>query len=195
MDYKKSGFSLAEILIALGIIALISIFAIPKFRTTADTKMYKENTKITAMDVAKAYNTYKSSNNISSTTTATDIFENNLNYVRIKTVGQIDRNPCSGGNRSCTGTNNCYVFSSGAVAHFFSNASFGGTSSNHAIKFRVDPDGKVTGASGDAGKVLVFYLYYDGKVRSREQILTDTITGEGTDSPGTLCVPDWWSWD
>ena len=79
---KKSGFSLVEVMIALGIMALLATFAIPKFRTTADTKMSKEKVKHVASEIISAYQKYKAEKNPTSEFRFNELAPY-LNYIKI----------------------------------------------------------------------------------------------------------------
>ena len=188
------GFSLTEILIALAIMGVISAFGVIKIRESMDYKMYKDRTKAAAAEIGSLLLKYKQQKNAGVGTTAIDIFNEYANYISLDTTSTIDGSACEG-TLACDAWNSCFKMSNGAVIRVRNIQSFNGTSSHHAIKFKIDPDGVVTGLSGDAGKALPFYLYFDGKVRARDNILEDTVTNTSTDDPNSGCVPDWWTWD
>ena len=197
----KKGFTLAEILIALAIMATIAVFTIPKMLDSSadsDNENWKRAVKQGVSVVQAAYTQYRLDNRSVPSTFHLNNATQYLDYVRIETALQIDGTPCFGAPISCWAANTyCYRLKNGSVLQWNGNEGYNGTGSLNAIKWRIDPDGKVTGPAGqDPGKAIVFYTYYvSGKTRDRDNIDPNTTGGFGTDSPNSACTPNWWSWN
>ena len=119
-----------------------------------------------------------------------------LNYVAADTSTLVDYEQ-PWGSLDCGDTVNhdCLRLHNGAMLVLFKGVNFCGTTRLNSIYFLVDADGAYNGSNVGPGKSVVFYLYYDGRITSSENILPGTITQEGGCSaitPGT--DPEWFSW-
>lgn len=168
-----SGFTLAELLIALLIIAEIATFTIPKVISAQSNGRNKAIAKETMATVASAYQQLQLDSTVSYSTTAGALTPY-LNYVSADTSTLIDGHP-SGINLPCSVTNQCVKLHNGAVV-WLQNTQFG--SSSGYTYFVVDPDGARTG-NLDSFK---FILYYNGRLTDYGSV------------HGPQYTPSWFSW-
>jgi prepilin-type N-terminal cleavage/methylation domain-containing protein len=193
---RLSGFTLAEVLIALAILGEIATFTIPKILSSQQNQRYNAAAKEAIAAISAAYQLYiYNGGSITSSMHAKDIIAPYLNYVSIDTVTDIDASPTSGSASYSCGTNpdnNCYRLHSGALLRP-SNCSLGGTSSLYAAQFLFDPDGVNTGTKHS----LTIFLYTNGRITSRAQVENGTTGGNGCAGPwvpDSAADPSWFSW-
>lgn len=200
---QQSGFTLAELLIALAILGIIATFTIPKVLQNQQDTQWEAGGKEFASMLSGAFQAYKSENTLTSTTTVGDLTPY-MNYVRIDTVSVIDQPYGTAGTAVCgSGSSTCLALHSGAITRITFGRCFFGNTNNHAISFSYDPDGQVTDAGGPAtgrGKLLGFVLYYNGRITSKDSVLPNTIIGlpncAGTTltNPNPAEKPEWFDW-
>lgn len=197
-DCAVAGFTLAELLIALAIIGVITTFAIPKIlQSQADTK-FRAIAKEVAGMISAAHTAHQLEGKLSSATNAAELTPY-LNYVKLETGGApgctFDFNP---GDTTIYGCDE-YPYPGVAILRLHNGAlliadpnSFGGSAQNYVTWFMVDPDGQGTGRADS----LWFMLYYNGR------ITTWATCASGTqDSTGFWACPDpgqdpaWFGWD
>lgn len=196
---SDKGVTLVEIIIAMVIVAAIAIFTIPKVLTVSqnsDDEKWKRTVKQAAIELQAAYSQYRQNNRaVTATTTAGNITPY-INYVKIDTVRSYDYAACGAGTNTCSVANKpCLILKNGASVEVDTTEFFNGTGKLNAFKVKIDPDGKVTNGSGDDGKMVVVYLYYNGRIKTRGTIDANTTSSNWTDSPNPGCDPNWWSWD
>jgi prepilin-type N-terminal cleavage/methylation domain-containing protein len=197
----KQGFSLAELLITLAILGIISVFTIPKLLQGQQDSTYRANAKQAVSALQAAYQAYRYDNTVTAATKAADILPYLKNYVKIENSGDFDETPGSWqatcGSVSGDGTLTCYRLHSGAILEATSLNSFNGTATTNAVYFYLDPDGKYSGTTNGPGKSVVFFLYTDGKIKSWGNVYPNTTSGSmlGTYNPTPANDPTWWSWD
>lgn len=161
MKSFKSGFTLAELLIALAILGVIATFTIPKVLNSATSGQNTSIAKEVAGMISGAFSAY-SLNNTVSTSTEPESLTPYMNYVSIVTSGTI------GGLETCSATLPCLQLHSGGVLQYGTGNTLSGTGSTDAVLFNLDPDG-----SGSAG-AATFVLYANGRLSTR-----------GAGAPGT----------
>lgn len=71
---------------------------------------------------------------------------------------------------------------------------WGGTATNNAMLFYIDPDGVYSGTTNGVGKTLEIALYYNGQIRTRGTLVNPTVSGDGSRTPDTSLDPPWFSW-
>jgi Tfp pilus assembly protein FimT len=146
------GFSLAELIFCLGIYGLLSVFTINKIITVQNNIKYNSIYKEAMATVSNAYQEHLNRGLASSNTTPADLVQY-INYAeRLPESHIIDPG------WSCA-FNNCLKLHNGTVVSFTGNFSFGGTSSNHMITIKFDPDGVTTSPTND----LSIDIYYNGR--------------------------------
>jgi prepilin-type N-terminal cleavage/methylation domain-containing protein len=196
----KPGFTLAELLIALGILGVLATFTIPKVLVAQQNGASNAAAKEAAAAISQAFVIYKSKNTLKATTGCGDLTPY-LNYVRIDTSTQMDdinnsgSNTCGGGSNSLSDA--CYILHNGAAIMYCTNADdyFGGTSSTNAIFIQVDPDGKYGGSTTGPSKSVLFYMYTTGRLVTMGTVLPGTITSGGVSvSAWAGGDPSWFKW-
>jgi prepilin-type N-terminal cleavage/methylation domain-containing protein len=198
INHRFHGFTLAELLIALAILGVIATFTIPKILSTQQNATYNSITKEAASTVAGALARYKQSNPVSSTMNIQDLTPY-MNYADVVTSVGMDNLYTTTGAWTC-GTIGCLRLHNGAVLMYILDDSFGGTATTNAVRFMIDPNGRLDSSSTTdiPGKSLQFYLYTNGRVTDDGNVYPGTMTNwAGSDvsrgaSPSR--VPPWFSW-
>lgn len=190
----NTGFTLAELLIALAILGVIATFTIPKVIFAQQNQENSAAAKEALAMVAGAYQSYLLSGRASSSTTMGD-FTQYMNYVKVETSGVMDDHVGYNASFDCS-TLLCLRLHSGAVIYpLANNKSFGGTATTNAILIYYDPDGQRANTSSDvAGKSLAFFVYYNGAITSRAKMKPGTADSSGTHSAVPTADPSWFSW-
>ena len=197
LDRRASGFTLAELLIAMAIMGTVSAFTIPKIVSAQQASTMNSTAKQAASMVSAAFSKYQMDYSIGSGTTA-GVLTQYMNYVKFDTTttSALDDSPGFGG-RDCTATNPCLRLSNGAIVQYEGSYSFGGTGSGQALFFFVDPDGSYSSSTWGTtanGKALRIALKYSGRVTSMgasEMTLCNSSYCLGT---GSGWDPSWFSW-
>lgn len=186
------GFTLAELLIALAILGVISTFAIPKILVAQNNAKYNAAAHEAVATIAQAYEKYKHETGVTAATTGDDIIRNSLNYVSVDTTSLIDDRPLGAGTRNCA-SSPCYRLHNGGKLRPHS-CSFNGTSNLNAVFYVFDPDGVQTGREDS----LTLGLYFSGRITNRANVIGGTLSSASctTDQTGGLATydPDWFSW-
>lgn len=186
------GFSLAETLVALLILSIISIYSIPKMIINTRTSASEVEAKEVAGFLTSAYQQHKIQTGVSSLTKGEDLIPY-LNYVKIMTLGElVDAMEGSASSNNCDNGSKCIKLHSGGVL-YFSSFEFGGTTATNAIKMQYDPDGVYSGLSTGPSKAIRLYLYYNGRIATKGTIAPSTCDANGCDNPSTSQDPVWWS--
>lgn len=196
--HSFKGFSLTEILIAMGIVALIAIFTVPKVLNTtknSDVENWRRSVKQAASEVESAYSQYRLNNRTVATSTTLADITPYLNYISRDSVSQFDGTPCDGTLSCSSGSLDCYRLKNGSLIQLYNNRNFAGTSITNGLNFKVDPDGKVTGGTGDDGKAVNIYMYYNGRMKTRGQIDNNTTNSSGSVNANASCDPNWFNWN
>lgn len=191
----SKGFTLAELLIALAILGLIATFTIPKVLQNQQNGSYKATSKEAASIVAQAYKLYKLNNTLSASTTFGDM-TNYINYIQLDTTRLID-NKQTTGSISCntSGGGGCLILHNGGALRY-NGSSFAGTASTNAMEFLFDPNGVYSGTTDGPDKAVNFFIYFNGRLTTRGNILPNTdATGSTYATPEPTMDPPWFSWD
>lgn len=191
---KRKGFTLAELLISLAILGVISTFAISKVLQAQQNSEWNSIAKEAAGTFAAAYEALKREGKLSANTSAKHLIPY-MNYVKYDTSSQVDK--IKGGTFwNCTATYPCIHLHNGAVLYFESRY-FNGTEPNRAIWMLVDPEAGYSGSTTGPGKSIWFAMYYGGRLATRSTINPNTVGGADNFvwNPCANCDPPWFSWD
>ncbi len=182
------GFTLAELLICVALIGVISAIAIPKILTAQQNAETIAVTKEVFAMVSGAYTQYAASNTASASTTEMDLTPF-MNYVKVVSGNQIDQNPGFSGGITCGSAGaHCLRIHNGSILMYFDYFSFGGTSNLNALGFIYDPDGVYTGLDDS----IKFYLYFNGRISTRERMAPNTSSSINTLNPYAGADPAWY---
>ncbi|MBY0449455.1 MAG: type II secretion system GspH family protein [Cyanobacteria bacterium] len=119
-----SAFTLAELLISLAVLGVISVFVIPKILNANEDKKRSAIAKEVAATIAGAYQNYRLRNTPLASTTLSDLLPF-INYVSADTSSGISTE---------------VTMHSGALLDFTTVSSFGGVSKNDSLYFKVKLD-------------------------------------------------------
>lgn len=168
----KSGFTLAELLIALAILGVIATFTIPKVLNSSTSS---ENTAIfkeAAGMVSGAFSSYQLDNTIATTSGPADLTAF-MNYTDTTTVS------ADASGIVCSATILCLKLHNGAVLGYTVAGVFSTLTNTTYITFTLDPDG-----AGTEGAASIL-LYYNGRLTSGANAVGQLGTGNsvviGTD--------------
>ena len=188
---KHSGFTLAELLVALVILGVIATFAIPKILVSQQDAKNKSIAKEVAGMISEAYNKVFLSTGISASTQSAQLVAH-MNYVRKDTVTIIDDVPtwttidCSD-----TAQNTCLRLHNGAMLRHFTTESYGATGNNRVLVFTVDPDAKQSTV-----KSVAFHVRYNGHIQTSGVIPNGTVTSSmWTHATSPTDDPAWFNWN
>lgn len=186
----KIGFTLAELLISLAILAEIATFTIPKVLTSQRISAHNASAHEAASIVAAAYQQHLISGSLTTNTYGTDLTQY-LNYVSVNTSATIDDRPNGGGSLTCSGTAPCLILHNGAILQPENNY-FGGTATTNYVAWTFDPDGTYTG-NADSQK---FYLYYNGRIVDRNSVTNNSRTSGNPSGINACanCNASWFTW-
>ena len=191
------GFSLVEILIALGIMGLLMTLTVPAILNAANSNLnskYTAETKDVAFALIAAFEQYKQGHGSISASTSCQDLTPYLNYVKSSTTDTIDWEQGSTNFACGTGGYTCYRLHNGGILHFSPAIAFGGTATTNAIYFYFDPDGQAQSTTNGPGKSILFWLYADGTLKSWGNARTSTNTNYGSIyNACTSCDPPWFT--
>ncbi len=165
----RSGFTLAELLVTLLILAEIVTFTIPKVLVTQRNQQYNARAKEVAGMITGAYQQLQLSGGASAATKGTDLTPY-MNFVSMDTTSSIDNIDSGGSAEPCNSATPCFRLHGGGLLRIGVNGcyaaiSFGGTSTTHYLGFQFDPDGLPLG--GTDKNVIEFDLFYNGRLSTR----------------------------
>ena len=160
---KRAGFTLAELLTALGILAVIATFTIPKVLVIQNNASYNAGAKEFAGAMSGALQEHRLSGGLSTATRLTELTQY-LNYVSVNTtsVGNI-----CGTDFLCSAAGDCLNLHNGGLVHV-GNASFQFNDNLAGVNFHYVPDMQ-TSTNG-----LQLYIYINGKVRTKGTLEPNT---------------------
>ena len=179
-----TGFTLAELLIALLIIAEIATFTIPKVLSSTANGQNKSVAKETAGMISGAFSTYQLKNTMSSSVKGSDLTQY-MNYIKVDTVTAYGATSGTA-LQQCSAVLPCLTLHTGGVLQYDTVMTFGGTTTTNAVYFNLDPDG-----NGSQGRIT-FVQFYGGRLSS------GGIAGTATPSGGTITReatdPNYFAW-
>ncbi len=192
-DRSQSGFTLAELLIAMVLLSIIAIFTIPKILQAERDSKYNAMAKEALSTVAQTYAAYKLSHEAGPpalSTTPVDLLPY-LNYVHANTtpiddIAGYTSLDCANPQYFCAKMHN------GGVLWMDSTNTFGGNSDLDAIYLIFDADGHYGNSTTGDSKSLAIILYYNGRITSGA-VLTQGTLINGT-PVSAMADPDWFLW-
>jgi prepilin-type N-terminal cleavage/methylation domain-containing protein len=187
----KTGFTLAELLIALAILGVIATFTIPKVLVAQQSTKDKAVAKEAIAAIVGAYQAYGASNTPSASLSPKNLTPY-LNYVRLDTSTANAFDYPVSGTGSCDAGNPCIYLHNGAVLQLYSNT-FAGTASTNMVWFLIDPDSSKTGSPSGGG--LEVALYYNGRVATWPTLTPGSQCSWGTYNPNASGDPPWFNWN
>jgi prepilin-type N-terminal cleavage/methylation domain-containing protein len=172
---RHTGFTLAELLIALAILGEIATFTIPKI---INAQANSRNAAVAKEFIATASNAVYLANANGVLTTASTMGDLTpyMNYVAVDTTSSVDGVPSGAGSMDCA-SYRCLRLHSGALMLYSPITSFVTTSG--IISAIIDADGRLTSQNDSLGIVL----YYNGKI---------TAYGDYYSNPAY--TPSWFTW-
>jgi prepilin-type N-terminal cleavage/methylation domain-containing protein len=159
---KQPAFTLVELLIVLVILGVVAVFTMPMVLMNTQNDNRNADANAVARMIAQAYMTAQMRQPVTGTMAGGDLTPY-MNYVRTDTSSTIDGFNCFSSDWSCLRLHD------GGLLQYAKLTSFGGTASTNAMAFSYDPDGTANGQGS-----VVFWLYYDGHVKSWANILPNT---------------------
>ncbi len=189
-----AGFTLAELLISLAILAEIATFTIPKVITVQQNSQKNAAAKEVIAAVSGAYQQYRLSQSASAGTTFGDLTPY-LNYVAVDTTSHLDDHVTANADFDCSARICLKLHNGGRLFQYNSSDSFGGTNTTNALLLFFDPDGTRVGVSTDGpSKSVAFFLYFNGAITSRANVRTGTVSSTGAHAANPSADPSWFSW-
>jgi len=196
---RLTGFSLAELLIALAIMGVLMTFTVPALIGSANSNLSGKQSAM-AKDVAymlvSAYEQYRQANPTVSTNTTGGALTPYMNFVKTDTSSVIDTHPNDGGNvsRTCSATQMCLKLHNGGIL-MLNQESFAGTATTNTIQFTFDPNASAlsSGTADGPNKAVQFELYYDGTVRTRGNAKSGTAHSMSGGFSACSCDPAWFT--
>lgn len=184
--------TLTELLIAMGIMAVVATYAIPKVLMAQQDGRLNAIAKETASMISGAYQMHRLQQGITSATTSADL-THYMNYVKVETD---DTNCTHDYYAGLPNTFGCTTHVTGPHLRLHNNAllitpgtaSFNGTSRNHHVYFLLDADGRATGQ----GDTIMFILYANGRLSTLGSCDPDTTSLPGC--PYATGDPPWLKW-
>lgn len=183
----RTGFTLAELLIALGILGVIATFTIPKVLSAQQSSKYSSIAKEAAATMSNAMELYKHQYGSLQSGTSMGDLTPYLNYAMLDTVSTVD--DVGSGTYTCpSASGTCIKLHNGATLWYWNNVSFAGTGALNAIYFKVDPSG-----TADDTDAINFFMYTNGRVSDEGHIADNTVSSDYTRNANLSLNPTWWS--
>jgi prepilin-type N-terminal cleavage/methylation domain-containing protein len=201
---NNTGFTLAEVLIALALLGVIAAFAIPKVlqstRNVQDLAIAKE----AIASVSQAYQLYKKDKTLTANTRSADLTAYINNSTLINDLREIDNtlnNPFVAANsivcnQSGGGLLHCLQLPNGAVLAYNDPEWFDGTDpQKNLLVFSIDTDGHFNNQPP-----VTFGIYYNGRTCLAENFLPNSAYANGpfgaiSAGPIPNSTPAWFSWN
>jgi prepilin-type N-terminal cleavage/methylation domain-containing protein len=195
---NKLGFTLAELLVALGILGVIATFTIPKVLQANQNSQYNAAAKEAASIISQAYQAYQTQNAVSANLRFNDMTQF-INYIKFdNSAALVVDGKQTLSSVACnlnSGNGGCLVLANGGVL-VYNGTTFGAPTSLNALEIGFDPNGAYSNTSNGPDKAVGFFLYYDGRITTRGTTLPNTqANGSTISTPNTIYDPPWFHWD
>lgn len=194
--FTFSGFTLAELLIALAILGVIAMFTIPKLLMAQQNQQHIAQAKEAAAMFSGAFQQAKLAGLVTANTRPSDLTPY-MNYVSLVTDGTATDAPPGGASHTCDASHACLKMATGGVL-WLQDWPFGGTGPLYTIEASYDPDAinNTTDPADGPLKAVQFTLYYDGFITTRGKTKPNSCnvwdcTGL---EPNSSLDPSWFSW-
>lgn len=194
------GFSLTELLIALGILGIIATLTIPKILNANQANTFNVRGREAVSMIINAYTQHKTARGITPSTRSADLTPY-MHFLATDNTSTIDAGQGTSTVIDCSVAGyHCLKLHTGGLLFYRSDTAFGNNKSTNAIYFYFDPDGKHsgTGNSTGPGKSALLMLYYDGELRSFKNVRPNSICSAGCGTgvnPTPAREPDWLKWN
>lgn len=192
----KAGFSLAELLLAMLILAVIATFSIPKVLHAQSNNAWNAAAKEAAAALSEAYMMYRLEKAPSAATTPADL-THYLNYVAVDTQTDIDHLPTYIGPLDCgSADRHCLRLHNGSILRITEFNHFCSENPNQYIFFVFDPDGKYSGAPDGPGGSIQINVYYNGRINISSEVAAgdDSCLNSIPQGWGPDPASPWFSW-
>lgn len=185
---RLKGFTLAELLICLVILAEIATFTIPKILTSQTNTQNNARAKEVASMISAAYQQYSLNNTLSSGTTS-GLLTQYMNYVKVDSTTIIDNIPVYSTLDCSNASFTCLKLHSGGILVMRPTENFGGTNTTNGVYFMLDPDGQLS-----TNKSVSFLLLYNGRITSNGACDATITSSQFTYTCSSAKDPSWFSW-
>jgi prepilin-type N-terminal cleavage/methylation domain-containing protein len=186
----RKGFTIAELLIALMIIAEIATFTIPKVITSQQSTQRNAVMRETAGMLSAALSQARLNGTLTSSSRLSDLSPY-FNYLKTDTTTSIDDH-VGYGSLVCSGSTPCYRLHSGAI--LMERCNFAGSSTTDVMVLNLDTDSNYSGATTGDGKSVQLELYYNGRITSRTQLSASVNSSCGVYAVNATADPLWVTW-
>lgn len=191
----KTGFTLAELLIALGILGVIATFTIPKVLGAQQSIAWSAEAKEATGAISAAFALYKQTNTPDANTSTTQL-ASYFNYVKLDTTSLMDHVTGQSSLDCQYAVPGCLVLHNGGYL-YPGGSTFGQVLSNNYIHFHFDPDGRYSGSTTGTGKAISILLYFNGRVTTaaERKVSDETYIGGVPYNWGADTPADWFNWN
>jgi prepilin-type N-terminal cleavage/methylation domain-containing protein len=191
-NHSRPGFTLAELLVVLTVLSIISTFSVSKLLISTQFHQYKAMAKEFAGNLSEAYQKATLETTLNASTTLQTIMKH-MNYVSVQTTGNLDDSPGWAYMDCNWDGGQCMTLQNGAKLYYKPLMEFGGTGENNGMWVMIDPDAKADGYI----KAATFFVTFKGRVLEVSDIQGPGISSN-QDCWGGACyyvaTPDWFKW-
>jgi prepilin-type N-terminal cleavage/methylation domain-containing protein len=183
----QRAFSLAELLIVLAVLGIITTFTVPKILNSYQNTLYNAIGKEAMGSISQAFLSYRQDAGITANFKSNDMvsyFNGAQSY-----TGMVDGVAYPGDACFSCASRTCLLLNNGAVL-VLSSLTTGGTTNIHATRVHIDP--KMGCQDNNNGHTVWLLLYYNGKLTSAGNALPGTISGGFSVASGVSALDPAW---